>query len=134
MKACNFFGIAKQFFVVMLFVANCVSRHDQKCALIKFFTYTGTPPLTRFCGPRKNCVKGKPHYRRSILVLKPKNGEYESSKSTFSRISNFFSLIFSTIQFHCGPIIQIDCFHWKKDDIFKSKNAWLNIIGSNIRI
>ena len=44
---------------------------------------TGTPPLTRFFGPGKNRVKGKPFYRRSILVLKPKNGEYESSKSTF---------------------------------------------------
>ena len=47
------------------------------------FEYTGTPPLTRFFGPGKNRVKGKPRYRRSILVLKPKNGEYESSKSTF---------------------------------------------------
>ena len=26
---------------------------------------------------------GKPRYRRSILVLKPQNGEYESSRSTF---------------------------------------------------
>ena len=50
---------------------------------------TGTPPLTRFFGPEENRVKGKPHYRRSILVLKPKNGEYGSSKSTFSLI--FFS-------------------------------------------
>ena len=32
---------------------------------------TGTPPLTRFFGPEKNRVKGKPCYRRSILVLKP---------------------------------------------------------------
>ena len=45
--------------------------------------YTGTPPLTRFFGTQKNRVKGKPRYRRSILVLKPQNGEYESSKSTF---------------------------------------------------
>jgi hypothetical protein len=45
---------------------------------------TGTPPLTRFLGPWKNCVKGKPRYRRSILVLKPKNEEHISSKSTFS--------------------------------------------------
>ena len=52
---------------------------------------TGTPPLTRFFGPRKNRVKGKPRYRRSILVLKPKNGEYKSSKSTFSPISNLFT-------------------------------------------
>ena len=46
---------------------------------------TGTPPLTRFFGPGKNRVKGKPRYRRSILVLKPKNGEFEGSKSTFSQ-------------------------------------------------
>ena len=44
---------------------------------------TGTPPLTRFFGSRKNRVKGKPHYRRCILVLKPQNGEYWSLKSTF---------------------------------------------------
>ena len=48
---------------------------------------TGTPPLTRFFGPRKNRVKGKPRYRRSILVVKPQNGVYESSKSTFSLFS-----------------------------------------------
>ena len=42
---------------------------------------TGTPPLTRFFGPRKNRVKGKPRYSWSILVLKPQNREYESSKS-----------------------------------------------------
>ena len=50
------------------------------------FITTGTPPLTRFSGPGKNRVKGKPRYRRSILVLKPQNGEFERSKSTFSRI------------------------------------------------
>ena len=44
---------------------------------------TGTPPLMQLFGPWKNRVKGKPHYRRSILVLKPQNGEYISSKSTF---------------------------------------------------
>jgi hypothetical protein len=44
---------------------------------------TGTPPLTRFFGPWKNRVKGKPRYRRSILVLKPKNWEFICSKSTF---------------------------------------------------
>ena len=47
---------------------------------------TGTPPLTRFFGPWKNRVKGKPRYRRSILVLKPQNGEFEASKSTFSLV------------------------------------------------
>ena len=51
---------------------------------------TGTPPLTRFFGPGKNRVKGKPRYRRSILVLKPQNGEYETSKSTF--LQNFLNV------------------------------------------
>ena len=46
---------------------------------------TGTPPLTRFFGPGKNRAKGKPRYR-SILVLKPQNGEFEGSKSTFSQV------------------------------------------------
>ena len=36
-----------------------------------------------FFGPGKNRVKGKPRYRRSILVLKPQNGEFELPKSTF---------------------------------------------------
>ena len=48
---------------------------------------TGTPPLTRFFEPGKNRVKGKLRYSRSILVLKPQNGEFESSKSTFLRFS-----------------------------------------------
>ena len=47
------------------------------------YVYTGTPPLTNFFGPGKNRVKGKPRYRRSILVLKPQNGEFELPKSTF---------------------------------------------------
>ena len=54
--------------------------------MFPIFTGTGTPPLTWFSGPRKNRVKGKPRYRRSILVLKPPNGEFKSSKSTFSQI------------------------------------------------
>ena len=44
---------------------------------------SGTPPLTLFFGPGKNRVKGKPHYRRSILVLKPQNEKFESSKFSF---------------------------------------------------
>ena len=47
------------------------------------FLSTGTPPLTRFFGPDKNRVKGKPRYRRSILVLKPQNGEFGSPKTPF---------------------------------------------------
>ena len=54
--------------------------------LIDPISITGTPPLTRFFGPGKNRVKGKPRYRRSILVLKPQNGEFSSSKSTFSLV------------------------------------------------
>ena len=50
------------------------------------FKITGTSPLMRFFGPGKNRVKGKPRYRRSILVLKPQNGEFETSKSTFSLV------------------------------------------------
>ena len=44
---------------------------------------TGTPPLTRFFGPGKKRVKGKPRYRRSILVLKP--------KKVFSKIGMAFN-------------------------------------------
>ena len=49
----------------------------------KWLFCTGTPPLTWFFGPGKYRVKGKPRYRRSILVLKPQNGEFELPKSTF---------------------------------------------------
>ena len=35
-------------------------------------------------GTQKNRVKGKPRYRRGILVLKPQNGDFQHSKSTFS--------------------------------------------------
>ena len=57
-------------------------KNEQKQVDLRYHS-TGTPPLTRFFGPGKNRVKGKPRYRRSILVLKPQNGEFESSKSTF---------------------------------------------------
>ena len=50
---------------------------------MNFKSDTGIPPLTRFFGPGKNRVKGKLRYRRSILVLKPQNGEFELPKSTF---------------------------------------------------
>ena len=36
--------------------------------------------------PGKNSVKGKPCYRRSILLLKPQNGEFDNLKSTFSLV------------------------------------------------
>ena len=64
------------------------STRNSKCYLLwsTALAITGTPPLTRFFGPGKNRVKGKPRYRRSILVLKPQNGEFEISKSTFSLV------------------------------------------------
>ena len=62
------------------------SRHENEHPIFEWKLSTGTPPLTRFFGPGKNRVKGKPRYRRSILVLKPQNGEFETSKSTFSLV------------------------------------------------
>ena len=56
-------------------------------------TSTGTPPLTRFFGPGKNRVKGKPRYRRSILVLKPQNGEFDNPKSTFPKFLLLLKII-----------------------------------------
>ena len=60
---------------------------------------TGTPPLTRFFGPQKNRVKGKPRYRRSILILKHQNGEFEHSKSTFLLIFTGVKLQLYTVIF-----------------------------------
>ena len=40
----------------------------------------------RIHGAQKNSVIGKPRYRRSILVLKPQNGEFDRSKSTFCQV------------------------------------------------
>ena len=76
---------------------------------LDFFPITGTPPLTRFFGTRKTRVKGKPRYRRNILVLTPQNGEFVSSKSTFSRI--FLSLC-----------IQIDWCFLKKGAFIENNN------------
>ena len=61
---------------------------------------TGTPPLMRFLGLEKNALKvnrviGKPRYRRSILVLKPQIGEYESLNPCFLEFFTYF--IFHTI-------------------------------------
>ena len=49
---------------------------------------TGTPRLTRFFGPEKNRVKGKPRYRRSILLLKP--GNMKAQSPLFSEIQTLF--------------------------------------------
>ena len=61
---------------------------------------TGTPPLTLFFGPWKNRVKGKPRYRRSILVLKPKNGEFIRSKSTFLPVFTSVNLQLQSLHLH----------------------------------
>ena len=70
-----------QNFAIFEELLNNFVRSDND--VIQWKNDTGTPPLTRFFGPRKNRVKGNPRYRRSILVLKPKKGENESSKSIF---------------------------------------------------
>ena len=70
---------------------------ENKCSIFKFFNSsiisqeymidnTGSPPLTRFFGSEKICVKEKSCYRRSILVLKPGNGTF-SNHNTMFRIS-----------------------------------------------
>ena len=51
--------------------------------ILVYLLEVGTPPLTRFFGTQKNRVKGKPRYRRSILVLEQENGTFLHSKSTF---------------------------------------------------
>ena len=59
--------------------------------------HTGTSFLTRVFGPDKNRVKGKPRYRRGILVLKPPNGEFKHWKSTFSLFSLYWGKIAITV-------------------------------------
>ena len=71
--------------------------------LKSYLSSTGSPPLTWFLGPGKNQIKGKPRYRRSILVLKPQNEEYVGSKSTFLRISKLYFDNFSRISDYCVP-------------------------------
>ena len=66
--------------------ANCQAMNSSKKRMNEFDITTGTPPTTRLFGPGKNHVKGKPRYRRSILVIKPQNGEFTGSKSTFSLV------------------------------------------------
>ena len=80
------------------------------------FTVTGTPPLTRFFGPGKNRVKGKPRYRRSILVLKPQNGEFENSKSTFS-------LVFTSVKLQLQSL-HLYLFHKVKRNLMQGILIW----------
>ena len=46
---------------------------------------TSTPPLTQSFGPGNYRVKGKPRYRRSILVLKPKTGNWKVQSPLFPK-------------------------------------------------
>ena len=66
-----------------LFQRYLIFESAQEVKMWKPIHITGTPPLTRFFGPLKNCVKGKPCYRRSILVLKMGNGTFSFPKSPF---------------------------------------------------
>jgi len=66
------------------------------------FDSTGTPLLTQFFGPGKNRFNRKLRYRRSILVLKPQNGEFENSKSTFS-------LVFTSVKLQLQSFLIIEC-------------------------
>ena len=59
-------------------------------------------------------------YRRSILELKPKSGEYASSKSTFSRNIFFFLHIFIYWKHHLG-------FNWCGTEIFSERAFFTNI-------
>ena len=43
-----------------------------------FSEFNAGTPLHGFLGPEQIRVEGKLRYRRSILVLNPKNGEYKS--------------------------------------------------------
>jgi hypothetical protein len=60
-------------------------RLEKLSLQVCFWIYRHSSFNVVFCGLEK------PRYRRNILVLKPKNGEYKSSKSIFSQISNGFS-------------------------------------------
>ena len=66
--------------IVLIFLLCHMFRFSLKVCI--FLPVTGSPPLTRL-GPEKNRVKGKPCYRRSILVLKRGFGTFSFQKSTF---------------------------------------------------
>ena len=82
---------------------------------------TGTPPLTWFFGPGKNLVKGKPHYRSSILVLKPQNGEFEISKCSepilCPRLCGTLSSSYSSLDLFCYDY-QLTCFYLVRQSVY----------------
>ena len=95
----NMFGLS--------IITNLIIKRMHLVIFIREMKYRHSSFNTVF-GPGKNRVKGNPRYRRSILVLKPQNGEFESSKSTFLRI--FLDSFIYFIPFHCFPLcIQTDC-------------------------
>ena len=84
---------------------------------------TGTPPFTQFFGPEKNRVKGKPRYRRSILVLKPQNGEFEKSKYTFF-------LVFTSVKLQLQKL-HLYIFHKVKRNLMQGILIWY-IFNTNL--
>ena len=79
-----FLGPPPQFFSTMPLVSKKVNFNI--CSLKNICDFTRYRHSSCFFGPGKNSVKGKPRYRRSILVLKSQNGEFDSSKSTFFQV------------------------------------------------
>ena len=80
-------NVQKLSFELNILIKDILTRYEWFVDNLKIFLgqnltamilITGTPPLMR-----KNRVEGKSRYRRSILVLKSQNGEFEGSKSTF---------------------------------------------------
>jgi hypothetical protein len=128
-------------------------RHLNKIILllIRVLLYgTGTLPLMLFFWTHINCAKGKLCYRRSILELKPKNGEYGSSKSTFSLIFfHFFSKMYCIetsfhpcIIFQAKKKLQITLKIWIYNEeripryrrsacTYKIKQSWIFLKNSN---
>ena len=83
---------------------------------------TGTPPLTRFFGPGKNRVRGKPRYRRSILVLKPQTGnmtaqsplfEQSALQAKLKKVVNVVNVMlkFGLILYHYNLLINSKVYH-----------------------
>ena len=107
--------------------------------VIKKLLSTGSPPLTWFFGPGKNHVKGIPGDRRSTLVLKPWNREYESSKSPFwancttnkSHKSGELLVAFPIV-YHYRLLIQSKVLSLLLNCTFEEKNV--NFLKKKIRV
>ena len=77
---------------------------------------TGTLPLMQFFGTQKKRVNEKPRYRRTKLVLKWENGNFDFPKSPFfTKNCSFFSLFFYAI---LHPKV-MSCQLWQQNCSFK---------------